>query len=657
LRWIDGARALILVAALAGTSDGQPAPPPLSLLDVPFISQSEALCGGAAAAMVLRYWGERGLDAESFAHLVDRSASGIRTDALLSDLRARGWTAVALDGTDEAIDAELQRGRPVLTLIQDRPSTFHYIVIVGTTPAAIVFHDPARAPLRVFSRADFSRRWQAARRWMAVVVPGDRRAQPAVPPTNAAPPQDDCGRLIATGVERAQANDFDAAERSLTAALSCGGAPAMRELAGLRVLQQRWPDAEALSAVATSLDPKDPYGWRLLGTSRFVQNDFGGALQAWNRAGEPRVDAMRVNGLERTRQKAVERLVGVTPGSLVTPDLLRRSQRRLRDLPAASSTSVAVVPRPDGLAELRATINERPIVPTDIWSYAGIGLRAASHREVGITIGSLTGGGERVRADWRFWSGRPRVAASMATPAPWGGVWSVHGLWEREQFTAATLPAVERSGGFVEWSNWISSAVRVSVDLGAEDWDAIGSVGRSRIDVRTLSSGGRVDVRGGVEIWRGSGAFSRADVSLASSSSTTRHGPVFVARAGAATGSVSLPPTLWFGGDTGVTRQTLLRAHPLVEDGGLQVGQLGRSLLHASGEAQHWWTVGIARIAAALFVDAARTAKRFDGSARGDVDAGIGLRLALPGESGILRADVATGLAHGATRWSFVYEP
>src|SRR5687768_10234255 len=116
------------MAALAGPLEAQPAPSPLPILDVPFISQSEDLCGGAAAAMVLRYWGERGLTAESFAHLVDRSAAGIRTDSLLRELTARGWVAAALDGTDEAVDAELQRGRPVLTLIEDRPGRFHYIV-------------------------------------------------------------------------------------------------------------------------------------------------------------------------------------------------------------------------------------------------------------------------------------------------------------------------------------------------------------------------------------------------------------------------------------------------------------------------------------------------------------------------------------------------
>ena len=41
----------------------------LTVLDVPFIAQSELLCGGAAAAMVMRYWGERGVDALSLIHI------------------------------------------------------------------------------------------------------------------------------------------------------------------------------------------------------------------------------------------------------------------------------------------------------------------------------------------------------------------------------------------------------------------------------------------------------------------------------------------------------------------------------------------------------------------------------------------------------------
>ena len=606
--------------------------------------------------MVLRYWGERGLTAESFAHLVDRSAAGIRTDALLRELTMRGWMATALDGTKDAIAAEIQSGRPVLTLIEDRPGRFHYIVIVGTTPNAVVFHDPARAPLRVIGREEFDRRWQATRRWMAVVVPGERTPDAGRPVTEVrAGPQSTCDELIAAGVSQAQAGDLSAAERSLTTALACGGAAAMRELAGVRVLQQRWADVEALSATATAIDPEEPYGWQLLGTSRFVQNDRAGALNAWNHIGEPRLDLLTVAGLARTRQRVVERLVGAASGTIVTPNLVLLSERRLRDLPAASSAAVEVVPRSGGLAELRAAVNERPLVPSDAWSYAAVAAAAASRREIAFGVGSLTGGGERLQGDWRFWPGRSRVAAMFDAPAPWGGVWGVGGFHERERFTVE-LAAAKRSGGLVHWSNWVGPLVKLSVETGVEEIDQSGLLNRSRGAFRMLTRGGRVDVQSGVEIWTGSDAFSRADIAVAASSSTSRRGFVYLARAGAATATSSLPSLLWFAGDTGQTRDTLLRAHPLVDDGRLQVTQMGRRLLAASVEAQRWWSVGFVQTAAALFIDSARASRRLDPGAGSDVDAGVGLRLALPG-AGTIRADVANGLLHGGARWTFVYEP
>ena len=113
---------------------------------------------------------------------------------------------------------------------------------------------------------------------------------------------------------------------------------------------------------------------------------------------------------------------------------------------------------------------------------------------------------------------------------------------------------------------------------------------------------------------------------------------------------------MWFAGDTGQARETVLRAHPLVDDGRLRAGQMGRRLLSASVEAQRWWSAGLLQMAGAAFVDTARVADRLDGGPRGDVDAGIGLRIALPG-AGTIRADVANGLRHGGTRWSFAYEP
>ena len=606
--------------------------------------------------MVLRYWGERGLTAESFAHLVDRSAAGIRTDALLRDLMTRGWTAIALDGTDAAMDAELQRGRPVLTLIEDRPGRYHYVVIVATTREAVVFHDPARAPLRVVGRGEFAQRWQAAGRWMAVIVPGGRTPE-TTPVVSEAPPspKGTCEQLIATGVSEAQGGNLSEAERRLTTALGCGGAAAMRELAGVRVLQQRWADVEALSAAATVLDPAEPYGWRLLGTSRFVQNNRAGALSAWNKVGEPKLDLLSVGGLGRTRQRVVEGLVDAQPGSVVTSDIVIRSERRLRDLPSAASAALALVPRPGGLAELRATINERPLLPADIWSYAAIGAAVASRRELGISTGSLTGGGERLRAEWRFWPGRPRVGVTFDSPAPWGGVWSVGGFDERERFTGE-LAAVDRSAGFAGWSNWIAPTIKLSVETGVEDWNQIGTLSRSRGDVRILTRGSLVDLHGGAEFWAGSQTFSRASASITLFSSRARRGFVAIGRAGAATGSANLPALMWFAGDTGQTRDTLLRAHPLVDDGRLRAEQMGRRLLNGSFETQRWWSRGLVQAAAAAFVDTVRVGSRLGIEARGDVDAGLGLRIALPG-AGVMRADVATGLRHGGTRWSFVYEP
>src|SRR5438034_1011692 len=60
---------------LAGTG---PARPAVDLaLDVPYVPQTEALCGGAAAAMVLRYWGDAHAGVQEFASIVDARAVGV----------------------------------------------------------------------------------------------------------------------------------------------------------------------------------------------------------------------------------------------------------------------------------------------------------------------------------------------------------------------------------------------------------------------------------------------------------------------------------------------------------------------------------------------------------------------------------------------------
>jgi hypothetical protein len=62
------------------------------------------------------------------------------------------------------------------------------------------------------------------------------------------------------------------------------------------------------------------------------------------------------------------------------------------------------------------------------------------------------------------------------------------------------------------------------------------------------------------------------------------------------------------------------------------------------------------RIAAAAFADSAGVVDRLQSGARADVDAGLGLRAALPGLPGVFRLDVGKGLRDGATAVSFVYD-
>jgi hypothetical protein len=629
-------------------------PAPLQLLDVPFISQSELLCGGAAAAMVLRYWGERDVSAESFATLIDRSASGIRTDALIADLARRGWSAAAVAGSAEAMRGELARGRPVLTLIEDRPSTFHYIVIVAAHARGIVFHDPARAPFLVMSAAEFDRRWRAADRWMAVVLPGPRKELPE--PVKSAMPVTPCEQQVREGVRLAQANDLGGAERALSAALGCPAA--MRELSGVRVLQKRWAEAADLASAAIQADAADTYAWKVLATSRFVQNDRLGALAAWNQAGEPRLDLVRFDGLTRTRHRAVEQLVDAGSGEILSPGDFVRASRRLAELPSAASTRLEYRPVAAGLAELRGVVAERPLFPTSRLSLVATGLSAAATREVRVTTGSVVGGGERIEIAWRFWPRRPRAAVGIETPAPWGGVLSAQAYAERQPFDVPALSRAEQTGGRLGVSDWLAARWRWTVSAGVDEWSDAGARAMTGAALQFASLDGRMHATVGADAWPQRGGFATSRANLRARSSAELRGLVTIVAAGADFATYATPMNLWWAGDTGHVRTALLRAHPVLDEGRLRVDRLGRTFLHGSLEAQRWWRVaGPVRAAAAAFADLGRTGRRVSGPARSDVDLGVGARLAVTGIPGIFRADLGKGVRDGAMAFSLVYEP
>jgi hypothetical protein len=585
------------------------------LLDVPYLSQGELLCGGAAAAMLIRALGTRGVYAEDFQSLVDRSAGGIHTRALAEALRARGYVVNVFHGSAPLAQQLLAGGRPVLSLIQDRPGRFHYVVIVGWSGGRVVFHDPARAPFAEKSEADFDRAWAPAERWMLVL---DRRED---------------------------ANEGDAVDSPELPGST------ERDAAAARFLERDYHEAAKLASQAITLDPKDRIAWRLLGASRYLSGEPGRALDAWNQAGDPKIDLIRIEGLGRTPHRAAEGLIELSPGTVLTRAILVRADRRLALLPAREVSRVSYVALPGNLVEVRGAVVERSMYPSGLeWMVALA--RVAVNREISVPLVNVAHSGDRLTAVWRFWEGRPRADLSFAFPTPRvGGVARMSVSWQEEHY--AETPATERREAVAAWTNWMTPRLRVSLGGGFAQWARLGRAAllqagaefrpvsdRVSLDLSTTSAVGTMRPFAAVSAsvrWRDDfGAFHLLGTHTA-------------ARA-----SHDAPLDQWPGAGSGIARPLLLRAHPLVDDGRVAGAAFGRTLAHSSVELERDIArKGFAVLGVATFADVARAWNRPDGSGSPvHVDVGAGVRLRLgPGQPAI-RIDVAHGLRDGDTALS-----
>ena len=144
-------------------------------LTVPYVKQTKALCGGAAAAMVFRYWGDGQADRNEFAPLLDRAAGGIATDVLAKAIEDRGWRVVRFIGSIESVSDLLRDARPVIVLLKEWTGQFHYVVVVGSTDTHVVVHDPARGPSRSVPVRKFLHAWEPAAFWALLVLPVPRQ--------------------------------------------------------------------------------------------------------------------------------------------------------------------------------------------------------------------------------------------------------------------------------------------------------------------------------------------------------------------------------------------------------------------------------------------------------------------------------------------------
>jgi hypothetical protein len=156
-------------------------------------------------------------------------------------------------------------------------------------------------------------------------------------------------------------------------------------------------------------------------------------------------------------------------------------------------------------------------------------------------------------------------------------------------------------------------------------------------------------------------SFHTLDGSIRARSRLDQNGFVLAGSAVMALASTHAPRALWPGAGGGQARPMLLRAHRLLDARGIIAGPaFGRSLVSGSFEAARWLRrPSLPRLALAGFVDVARPTHTDSRVTNGHVhlDAGIGLRLKVPGADGAFHVDYARGVRDGARRFSVSIHP
>ncbi|NQU41681.1 C39 family peptidase [bacterium] len=646
------------------------------VLDVPYLAQSFLLCGGAAVAMVERWWGVRGVYAQDFAGLVRPSSGGILTTELVAATSARGWDTRVFRGTPEGVQRSLREGVPVVALIQVAADRYHYVVVLGWSDGSVVFHDPATAPYATLDERSFLDRWTGADRWALVVLPETSLAEAVVPET--VPPEAvvptvagadggtlpgeptlPCPPWLNGALDAVTAGRLDDASGLLAeAGRACPDEPLiLRETAGVRFKQGRDAEVIRLASEYLAIVPDDDFAWQLLATSRYRAGDRDGALLAWNRIGRPTVDLVRIDGVREIRFREFSKAISAPPGTPLTPSRLALARRRLSDIPALSRASVGYQPVPGGLVEVRASMVERPRVDR-AWRLAAEGaIRAAAQNEVGIEIASPTGGGELWTASWRWAPARPRGVLRLEMPvgAAFPGILTIEGDWERFRFaldSARTIGSEEtrRSAG-VGFGGWVTPSLRPSAALRFERWSgsrrylaaSMSAEVRARNDRFVL--GARTEYAVALT---DQPSFTSGGTQAAWASSLGLNRTAWSARLGFDWVGGGAPLGSWPLAGGNLSWALPLRAHSLIDDGLIKGRSVGRTITSAglAGD-RPFYRNGPLIVAAGLFLDAARIAHAADGStdAHFHLDGGGGLRLGLAdGQLGVLRIDLARSL-------------
>ena len=635
-------------------------------LQVPYVAQSELLCGGAAIAMIERWWGRRGVFAEEFAYLVHADSGGIFTTDMARVLRTRGWDTEALRTTPGRVKQSVADSVPVVALIRVGKNRYHYVVIVAWNDSAVTYHDPAVSPFVRSNVRAFVRMWEGANQWamfarpavVATSAPVASTALPATAVIDSLP----CRPFLDQAADAAAANHLDEADRFLAVAVTeCPSEPlVLRELAGVRFRQGKQSEAIRLAGEYSRRAPSDSLGWQLLASSRYLSGDTHGALLAWNNIGRPTIDLLRIDGTRRVRFRILASAMDLAPQRTLTPSRYGLAQRRVADVPALSMSRVGYTVIVGGAVEVRAVVVEHPVLEPLPQLLVVNAVRAAVRQDVLLGVSSPLGLGELWTAHWRWRNADQRVALRLDIPARVGipGVVSLERSWETYRFSDG-IPDSKRSASSVTFGSWALPDVEQLVGARFEHWSGIG-------DFVALSLGGAMhkahdrisllaEAERGVAVGgAGRASYDRVKTRASWTLPADRWSTVWSMRIGSDWNGASTPRGLWAVAGGNLGRDVPLRAHPFIVDGVFPSARTARAVVHGGVAGDRAVaTVRSVAVGVGVFVDGANVMSPGVGSAQSRlyVDGGAGLRVKLPGAKWpALRLDVARGLA-ADRRW------
>jgi hypothetical protein len=213
-----------------------------------------------------------------------------------------------------------------------------------------------------------------------------------------------------------------------------------------------------------------------------------------------------------------------------------------------------------------------------------------------------------------------------------------------------------RTHGGLTLSDWLAHGVRYAISTGMDAWSGDRKAVSIGAALEHAAFADRLSASVNATQWApltGDSPFRSLGARISARSSAGTQGWVTRGSIGVERVSDAAPLALWPGAGEGQVRAPLLRAHPLLSDGVIDLtsaSAFGRTLAFGSAEVQRWLErPTIARLGVAVFTDVARASRQAaDGLTPVYVDAGAGLRIKIPGTPGVLRADVAHGLRDGA---------